>query len=126
MTGRVAQQRRPATCQRVLKACLTPVRCAEGVHLPVLHQLEAHSGSRAEDRTEQRCETAAYVHMLTFVCGSEQVCAGVAACENPTAPEIVDCCNIGLKLLAALEVCCPAPPSRGLACTNCTASQIRA
>jgi hypothetical protein len=104
-----------ATCQRVLQTCLTPVRCAEGVHLSVLHQLKAHSGSRAEDCAEQRCDTATCVHSLTVVCGAEQACAGVAACESPTAPEIVDCCNIGLKLPAALEVCCPAPLVTALA-----------
>ena len=27
-----------------------------------------------------------------------------AACENPTSMEIVDCCNMGLKLRAELEV----------------------
>ena len=27
-----------------------------------------------------------------------------AACENPTALEIVDCCNMALKLVAELEV----------------------
>jgi hypothetical protein len=30
-----------------------------------------------------------------------------AACDNPTALEIVDCCNMALKLVAELEVTGP-------------------
>ena len=39
-----------------------------------------------------------------------KLCLVRAACDNPTALEIVDCCNMALKLVAELEVAMCALP----------------